>query len=345
MSFSIVTTNPADGSAWNTYAAAAPHASLYHLYEWKQVIEETFGHQTFYLAARNPDGAVAGILPLAQLKSPIFGNMLVSLPFFNYGGICAASGEVRDALLQAAIGVARDCRADFLEIRHEDDWEQGLPRKTGKVSMRLALPSTADDLWKAIGAKVRNQVQKPRKEGLVAAVGREDQLDAFYDVFAANMRDLGTPVYPKAFFRNILKRFPDRTWISTIYHQQAPVASGFLAGWSGRLEIPWASSLRAYNRLGPNMLLYWSSLEFAIARGYSVFDFGRSTVGAGTYRFKEQWGAKPHQLYWYYWLPNGAAMPQVNPDNPKYQAAIAVWQRLPLAVTRTLGPRIVKYIP
>jgi FemAB-related protein (PEP-CTERM system-associated) len=220
-----------------------------------------------------------------------------------------------------------------------------LPTKTHKVAMRLDLPISSDELWKALGAKLRNQVQKPRKADIRVSFGREEALNAFYQVFTANMRDLGTPVYPKTFFRNILDRFPQQTWIAAAHLGDRPVAAGFLAGFKDRLEIPWASSLRTSNHLGANMLLYWSCLEFAIERGYRVFDFGRSTPGEGTYRFKEQWGARPHSLFWHYWLPEGARIPDVNPDNPKYRAAIAVWQRLPLAVTRTLGPHIVKYIP
>jgi FemAB-related protein (PEP-CTERM system-associated) len=180
---------------------------------------------------------------------------------------------------------------------------------------------------------------------MTAHIGREEMLDGFYDVFATNMRDLGTPVYPKAFFRNTLRQFPDRTWISTVQKDGMIVAAGFLAGFKDRLEIPWASALRAYNRFSPNMLLYWASLEFACEQGYRVFDFGRSTPGESTYRFKEQWGATPHQLYWYYSLPPGTAMPQVNPDNPKYRLAIGAWQRLPVWLTRAIGPRIVKYLP
>ena len=309
------------------------------------MLEETFAHPTFYLSALAKSARVIGILPLVQLKSRMFGNMLVSLPFVNYGGICAEGDDVRMSLLEAAIRLAQDKRVDFVELRHEDDWKQGLPRKTAKVSMRLELPSSSDDLWKSFSAKLRNQVQRPRKEGMTATIGREEKLDDFYDVFAANMRDLGTPVYAKTFFRNILCAFPDRTWISVVYSGTTPVAAGFLAGFKGRLEIPWASAVRAFNKFSPNMLLYWSCLEFACRGSYRVFDFGRSTPGEGTYKFKEQWGARPHQLFWYYWIRNGGDMPQVNTKNSRYQLAIDVWRRLPLGVTRRLGPSIVKYIP
>jgi serine/alanine adding enzyme len=336
---------PSEAQPWNDYVQRSPDASLYHLYGWREVVHQTFGHPTFYLSASTDSSGIVGVLPLVQLKSRLFGHMLVSLPYFNYGGICAGSSEVRAGLLRSAIQLASDQKAEFLEIRHEDDWNQELPKKTTKVSMRLDLPASPEDLWKSFPAKLRNQVQRPRKEGMIASVGQEDELEAFYDVFSENMRDLGTPVYPKVFFRNILRKFPERTWIATIRLNGQPVASGFLAGFKDRLEIPWASSLKAFNRLSPNMLLYWTSLEFACRKGYSVFDFGRSTRDEGTYRFKAQWGARPHPLYWYYWLRNGGDIPQINPTSQKYRMAIAAWRRLPLGVSRFLGPKIIKYIP
>jgi serine/alanine adding enzyme len=340
----LIEAGSADAARWDNFVNAAAGSSLYHLYGWRDVVEQTFGHRTFYFSAVD-DSRVVGVFPCVRLKSFVFGHMLVSMPFFNYGGICAESEEARRALLLRGIDTAKETGADFLEIREEEERSDALPCKTAKVSMRLRLPASGDELWKSLGSKLRNQVQRPRKEGMTATVGREEALDDFYDVFAANMRDLGTPVYPKAFFGNILRRFPDRTWICTVHMDRTAVAAGFLAGFKDRLEMPWASSLRAYNRLSPNMLLYWRSLEFACERRYEVFDFGRSTPGEGTYRFKEQWGATPRQLYWYYWLPSGAEMPQVNPKNPKYRAAIAAWQRLPIGLTRRLGPKIVKYLP
>jgi FemAB-related protein (PEP-CTERM system-associated) len=345
MMFSIDTGSAVDRGSWDAYVHASPGSSLYHLHGWGEVIEETFGHTPTYIAARSAASRIVGVLPVVQLSSRLFGRMLISLPYFNYGGICAEQDTVRQALFDAAVSLAKEGRSDFFEVRHDQDWREDLPRRTSKVSMRLPLPASSDDLWKGLGSKLRNQVQRPRKEGMVAQVGREELLDDFYAVFASNMRDLGTPVYPKVFFRNILRKFPERTWIATVHRNGQPVAAGFLAGFRGSLEIPWASALRAFNRLSPNMLLYWTCLEFACRNGYSVFDFGRSTKDEGTYKFKEQWGARPHPLYWHYWLRRGGDIPQVNPSNPKYRAAIETWKRLPLPVTTWLGPRIVKNLP
>jgi FemAB-related protein (PEP-CTERM system-associated) len=181
---------------------------------------------------------------------------------------------------------------------------------------------------------------------MYASLGKEEYLDSFYDIFSTNMRDLGTPVYGKKFFRNILREFPTSTWICTVRTKEdKAVASGFLVGFKKRLEIPWASSLRSHNSSSPNMLLYWTSLKFACENGYDTFDFGRSTPGEGTYKFKEQWGAKPVQLFWHYWLRSGGPLPELNPHNPKYKMAIKIWQKLPLSVTNLIGPAIVRNLP
>jgi len=172
-----------------------------------------------------------------------------------------------------------------------------------------------------------------------------EELDAFYEVFSTNMRDLGTPVYSKVFFKNILAGFAGMSWVCTVYQGPTAVASGLLLGFKDMLEIPWASSLSAYNRFSPNMLLYWTVLQFACERGFKIFDFGRSTSGEGTYRFKEQWGARPVPLYWYYWLREGGPLPELNPKNQKFRAAIAAWKQLPVAVTRWIGPSIVRNLP
>jgi len=159
------------------------------------------------------------------------------------------------------------------------------------------------------------------------------------------MRDLGTPVYPKVFFRRILETFPENTWICSVASGNAVVASGFLAGFKDRLEIPWASSIREYNRQSHNMLLYWSCLRFGCEKGFRTLDLGRSTKGESTYRFKQQWGAKEYPMVWSYWVRNGGAPPEISPRNRKYRLAISLWKKLPLPLTRAIGPRIVKNIP
>lgn len=331
-------------TSWDEYVMSSDRASLYHLSGWREVIEKSFGHATHYLSAEDST-AVHGILPLVHMKSLSFGNFLVSLPYFNYGGIVADDPAISEQLYREAIELAQKVGAEHIELR-QTDAIPNLPARTSKVSMRRALPDHADDLWKSFPAKLRSQVQRPMKAGMSCRVGREESLDAFYAVFAANMRDLGTPVYAKKFFRNILRAFPDSSWICTVFTERGkPVASGFLLGFKNVLEIPWASSLREYNKYGPNMMLYWEALKLACNRNFRVFDFGRSTPHEGTYRFKQQWGATPVSLYWQYWVKDNKPMPEINPKNPKYQLAIKIWKTLPLCITNTVGPVIVRNIP
>jgi FemAB-related protein (PEP-CTERM system-associated) len=344
-SVSVRLLTPGDERKWDQYVFDVRDSSAYHAAGWKRVIEKSFGHKTYYLLSEDEGGNVRGILPLVHMKSLMFGNFIVSMPYFNYGGICTQHIESYRALLEEAIRIARRERAEHIEFREERIIENGLPFKTSKVSMRLELPSSADDLWKSFPSKLRSQIRRPERDGLYVDVGREDRLDAFTYVFAMNMRDLGTPVYTKDFFRNILETFPQSTWICTVYKEKEPIASGILLGFKDCLEIPWASSIRKYNSLSPNMLLYWSVLQYACQHGYRVFDFGRSTPGEGTYNFKGQWGAKPAPLYWYYWTRRRDSLPELNPKNPKYRTAIEIWKRLPVPLTKILGPYISKNLP
>ena len=321
-----------NSAQWDDYVRNHPESSVYHLSGWRRVIERTFGHRTFYLLALE-QGQPVGVLPLVLMKSLIFGRFLISLPFFNYGGVVADNAGVERALVKEAISIAGREKVRHIELRHTEDKVLGLVTRAHKVSLRLHLPKRADELWAGFKAKLRSQVRRPQKGGFTARIGGIEELDHFYRVFATNMRDLGTPVYPKRFFRAILQEFPDTTRICTTLLGDRPVAAGFLVSFRRELEIPWASSLRRYNSLSPNMLLYWTVLAYG------------STPGGSTHRFKEQWGARPVQLYWQYWLSDRVRVPDLSPGNPRFRTAVRVWRRLPVRVANLFGPRIVKYIP
>jgi FemAB-related protein (PEP-CTERM system-associated) len=332
------------GGAWDAHVASRPDATIYHRWTWKRIFEVAFGKRARYLLAKR-DGAVVGLLPLVAFESNVFGRFAVSLPFVNYGGILADDADVQRALIDAGLRWAHAERLKYLELRHVNEprspeW----PSRRHKVSMQLPLAADAEDQWTRFDRKVRNQVRKAEKNGLTVEIGAASLLADFYAVFARNMRDLGTPVYPREFFDLIVRHLPDASRVFVVRLGTRPVAASMTLADRGVMEVPWASSLRDTNELAPNMLLYWVMLRTAIADGCRRFDFGRSTPGAGTYRFKEQWGARPVQLVWEYAGLSGP-LPDVSPANPKFQAAIAIWRRLPLAVTTRLGPRLVRNIP
>ena len=331
-------------SDWDRYVCASKHASGYHLMGWRRVIRRTFGHETDYLLVKDDSGRLKGVLPLVLLSSKLFGRFMVSLPFLNYGGVVAEDSAAAASLLDAAIERAQTRGAQHIELRQGAASDIALPSSHRKVSMRLDLPSGYEELWKAFPSKLRSQIRRAQREGMTVRFGGIECVSNFYNVFCRCMRDLGTPVYSQRFFRAICEEFPSQSRICLVALDGLPVAAGFLYGFRSVLEIPWAASDKRFSRMAPNMLLYSSILEHACQKQYQAFDFGRSSPDTGTYRFKEQWGAAPHQLHWYYWT-DGQEVPQLNPQNPKFEFAIRAWKKLPLSVANLLGPHIVKYLP
>jgi FemAB-related protein (PEP-CTERM system-associated) len=330
---------------WDRYVLASHGTTGYHLMGWRNIIEESFGHHTCYVVAKDGSGQVRGILPLVMLSSGLFGKFFVSVPFVNYGGAIGDDDDTVTCLVNEAVKQAQAYGARHIELRNDRPCQVQLPSSRRKVSMRLDLPRDFELLWKQFPSKLRSQIRRAQKENMTVQFGGAEYVNDFYAVFARCMRDLGTPVYSKRFFDTICRHFPKESCICVVSHDGMPVAAGFLYGFRSVLEIPWAASDRRFSRLAPNMLLYSSVLEHACREGFLTFDFGRSNPDSGTYRFKEQWGALPHQLHWYYWMADGDTIPQLNPQNPKYELAIKVWRQLPLPLANWLGPRIVKFLP
>jgi FemAB-related protein (PEP-CTERM system-associated) len=329
---------------WDRFVSRHPHASGYHLWKWRQVFESAFGHETIYLAARD-HGSIVGVLPLVLFESRVFGRFAVSLPFVNYGGVLARDAAAAAFLLDRAALIGEERRLAHVELRHTARQFPDLQARAHKVGMLLTLERDGAKAWERLDRKVRNQVRKAEKSQMTSRSGGAELLDGFYGVFARNMRDLGTPVYSRAFFAAVLAAFPDTARVFLVDAGDVTVAGAITLSFKDTIENPWASSLREYRTLSPNTLLYWRMIEHAIETGHKTFDFGRSTPNEGTYNFKAQWGAEPVPLHWEYVLNGGRSLPNLSPSNPKYRAAIALWTRLPLAVTNFLGPHIVRSIP
>ena len=330
-----------DQDAWEAFVNASGDLAGYHAWGWRRVFANAFGHEPVYLIARC-DNQVVGVLPLVHIRILLFGNSLTSLPFLNYGGVIAESTEAGLALVASAREEARSRKCAHVELRHVERQFADLPCKTHKVAMHLPL---VEGMWDQLDRKVRNQIRKAEKSNLVVERGGEELVGDFYAVFARNMRDLGTPVYSRRLFEEVLRTFPDRAQLHIVRLNGLAVAAGLTYRTPAMVQLPWASSIREYNSLCANVLLYWDAIQFAQSTGATIFDMGRSTPNEGTFKFKSQWGAEAVPLHWEYQLLKADQLPNVSPANPKFQLAIALWQRLPVFVTLRVGPMIVRAIP
>lgn len=326
-----------EDKAWDEYVQCCPEASHSHLSGWQRVIKRTYGHRAFYLWARE-NGETRGVLPLISMRSLSLRRSLVSLPFLDDGGICASDEQSRTRLYEAACRLFARQKADLLDLRHRYRNSLDIPFVGSKVIPILELADHPDAMWKRFDAKVRNQVRKAVKSDLTAAWSGVEGLADFYDVFAANMRDLGSPVHSRKFFAAIFEEFADSAKLMLIRKGTETIGGAICLCFRDTLSVPWASSRREYFSLCPNNLLYWEMIRWGCEHGYRRFDFGRSSPGSGTYHFKKQWGPIEEPLHWQCLsrTTGHAAMPHA--DDPKYQWLIQTWGRLPLALTKVVGP-------
>ena len=337
--------DPAQRHAWEEFVARGGPGAIHSGPAWLAAVCEGLQHRPYVLVAKQND-RLAGVLPLAFVKSLLFGRFLVSLPYINSAGVIADNQTTAAALIDRAVELADELDVRYLELRHETPHEHpSLTAKlANKVHMRLALPATPDGLWTQLKAKVRNQVRKGQQHRLSVDWGGPELLPEFYAVFSRNMRDLGTPVFGRRLFRSILAHFPTEAELCVLRLASRPIAAAIVVHQAGVTDVTSASSLRPYNSTNANMLMYWHLLQRAVERGQQVFDFGRSSLDSNTYRFKKQWGARPQPAVWQYYVRRGRVA-DMRIETGKYDRMVHVWQRLPVCLTRLIGPRIVRGIP
>jgi serine/alanine adding enzyme len=337
----IRTCGEEDRERWDDFVSTHSDCSSYHRWSWKQVFQEVFEWPAIYLIAEEND-KVCGILPLIWQKC-LLRSYLSSMPHLKGGGIVAERPDIEKSLFASAVESAQRMNATYLELRQLAPHGLPLASRDDKVGAVMEIEADSEARMRRLDKKTRNLVRKSLTFGMEAEVGGPALLTEFYDVYRCNMRDLGSPVYSRRFFSEILKQFPHDTAICVVRRGSETVAAAFLIGFRETLEVAWASSYRKFLSLKPNMFLYWSILTFAAERGYKFLDFGRSGEGSGTYDFKMQWGAIPNKLHWGYWLNHRASMPSTKPSSMQF--ASRMWRRLPIAVTNILGPTLVRHIP
>lgn len=333
-------------AGWDEYVGSHPEATAYHRSPAVLIGQVAFGLLTRFMVARGDSGAITGILPVVEQSSIVFGRFHSSLPFFTYGGILSDNENISQELATRAGEFAAERKAKHVELRHKREVAGlTLAERLDKVSMVLTLPGDEDALSKALGSKLRSQIRRADREEPVVVWGGKELVQEFYDVFSPSMHGLGTPVLPRKFFDIVVDAMGDRAAILIVRVNDEPQAAALTVRHGDEIEVPWAAATLWAKRNAINMRMYWEMLKAATNDGAAAFDFGRSTVDSGTYRFKKQWGALPRQLRWHYWLPQGASIPTLNHSNPKYELVIRMWQRMPLWCANLLGPRISRNLP
>jgi FemAB-related protein (PEP-CTERM system-associated) len=312
-------------------------------------VEDAYDHKGYYLIAEE-NGQIIGVLPLVYLKPPLLSGQLVSLPFCDLGGVLSNCAQARDKLVKESTLLAQKLKAKQIELRSYTQTSpyqvKGLSVNTQsyKVSMLLELPPSPKQLWESFKSKLRSQIRKAEKNGLQFVWGSQEQLGDFYQIFCRNMRELGSPVHSKEWFKCIIRHYGENARLGLVYYDNKPIGGGITLSTGKRICVSWASTLRDYNRLSPNMLLYWNFLKYSADRGYTQFDFGRSTPDEGTYKFKVQWGARPTPLCWNYITTNGKELKFDTTTSSKRDRVEQIWQKLPLSLTNYIGPTIRKHI-
>lgn len=332
-----------DDAAWDDFVASDAESTFSHQAGWRAIMRDVLGHECLYLVARDQYGGWRGVLPLVRVRG-MLGHFLVSVPFVNDGGPLG-DPVAQQQLVAHAVHEARRSGARLLELRARHAVPGPVAATYRKITVHLPLPQSVQQLWAdTFRAKLRSQIRRPLKEGMSARTGAT-QLAAFYAVFSRNMRDLGTPVMPRRFFERVAIAFGERvlfTCVSTASDE--PVAAACTLLWRDEAEIVWASSLREYNQLSPNMLLYARTMEVAITRGARLFNFGRCSAGGATHRFKRQWGGVDVPLPWPSWSRDAhAGIPSAGSST--FRLATTAWTHLPLAVANRVGPVLARQIP
>lgn len=350
----MVTCSCNSPSSWDSYVESVSGATPFCLYGWRAIIEKIYGHPAYFLSANIESQGkeeIVGILPLVHFLHPREEGRLVSLPFLDYTGLLADNAVIEQVLFHEALALAERIGAVHLELRqdsplaflHEKNFEPpqrySYQAHSFKVGLRRSLPDSSEELWQSLGSKVRNQVRKARSCKCCVRIGGTELLEPFYSVFSHNMRDLGSPVHAFSFFDEILQIFGKRAAILLVEGEHEPLAGALVIQMHETLYNPWASSLRAFRPVCPNMLLYWRMLSYGCEQGLRFFDFGRSSLGAPTYRFKAQWGAEARPLAWHIFSRKPHTW-----DPGREGLVLESWKQLDLQLSRETGPALRRWI-
>jgi FemAB-related protein (PEP-CTERM system-associated) len=342
---SCVIQSEIDGTVWDEFLGQRQDASFFHLFGWKALHEEHFGHKCFFLSARD-NHEILAVLPITFLENPVFGRKMCSMPFVDFGGPCGDDPLHKRLLLEYGAQLVADLSASHLEVRSIVQPSQDWPSQTHKVMLTLDIDEGHENIWSSFKGKHRTNIRRAYKNGLTVKMGRYNLLDEFYSLLSASWHNLGSPIYSRDFFKHLLDIFDNHVSIFVTYDSGGkPVAAALNGYFDGKVEGLWAGMLPSARALQPNYVLYWEMIKDACERNCTVFRMGRSTAGSPAESFKKKWGAHANSLYWSYYLSGGREMPKTNTEKKHLQIGASIWRRLPHRIVRALGPSIARNIP
>lgn len=331
-------------SIWDAFVHRHPEASFCHQIAWKRVMEQTYGYRSVY-AYSERDGKMTGIAPAFLVSSWVTGRCLISIPFAVYGGICATDEESETALRSHLEQVAVELQVEYLELRSRlGALQSGYHQNPRYATFTLALNSDVQALYASLPKDIRYMIRKAEKANLIAKRGTE-QLDVFYHLMTVNLRRLGTPAFPRSLFCNLLREYDSQADITVIYLGEKPVSGGMSFFFRDWMQPYYIGSLDEAKGLAANNFLWWELMKLAAQKGCRTFDFGRSKRDSGNFDFKKKWSPKIESLNYQVRLVRRKELPNFSPANPKFQAATNAWKKLPLGLTRVIGPRVVRWFP
>jgi FemAB-related protein (PEP-CTERM system-associated) len=335
-----------DGRAkeWDAFVLAHPEGTFFHQIGWKKIIEKTYGYRPQYFYAQR-DGQITGIAPAFLVANWITGRSLISLPFAVYGGVCASDAESKEALLTRLEEVAASERVDYLELRSRNGGPLEHYHPIDRyATFTMPLTSDAAALYGAFPKDIRYMIRKGEKAGLTVRRGFAE-LDAFYSLMTLNLRRLGTPAFPRTLFANLIEEYPGQIELMLVYSNDKPLAGGMMFLFRAGVQPYYVGADEEAKAVGANNFLWWQMIKFAAESGFTEFDFGRSKKSSGNYDFKKKWKPTIESLDYKIRLVRRNTVPNFSPTNSKFKLIGEVWKKMPLSVTRILGPRIVRFFP
>lgn len=331
----------ADGDAWDRFVLSSPDGTVFHLSAWKRIVAEVFRHTPHYLVAIE-DEEIRGVLPLFEVRGLLTGRVLVSTPYAAYGGLCGADPAARSALLDRAGELAAELGSRYVELRTRFDPIRGLPTRSSFVTFVKRIDPDPDANFAALSRKRRHMIRRGIRDGLEGRTGWEPLAD-FHDLYARNRRRLGSPPFPRRLFERIRDELGERAGLLTIWRGRRMVA-GVLSLYYRDQVIPYYGASRP-GTVAVNDFMYWELMRAACLEGRRVFDFGQSHAGSGTYDFKRHWGFEPVPVPYQYLSATRDRVPDLDPSSATLRALRKAWRFLPLAVTRRVGPFLIRRLP